>query len=729
MNATAEQIQASAAATWSEMNQAYLRLELQRLRMLFQRKLRWLRSKWQQYRAGPTPGAVISDANADWYLGGEEIEAEVRFYRENAESRALSYSIKEADAELAHLRSGLSESGGIPALEALCRTFGLQPFERDVLLLCWSMEEDPAFASLCAYVQDDVHARFPTPHLAFGLFCADGCDRETARHALLPASPLRRLRLLWLGDSSAVLPMCQRPLQIDERISAYLRGVNAVDESVAYLLRAVPAVPMADTHLRLIESLLQWVQSGGGNESWPVMWLTGPTGSGKQALAREFCARFELHLCALDPKSLPLQDAERHQLLHVIERETLLSRIAIYMDVSEVEPTDRGLMTAVRDWIERSGGLLFVGGRERWNMARSTLHIAVPKVDAAAQGILWRTSLQGVTNSVNGQVEAIVQQFDLGPQEIAQAVYAATAKARRRSAKDAAVEPDDLWQACREQVGWRLGDLAQRLEPCYRWEDIVLPEDVSRQLRELADQVAARPLVYEQWGFGARLPRGRGITALFSGPSGTGKTMAAEILAKQLNIDLYRIDLAGVVSKYIGETEKNLRNVFEAAEQTGAILLFDEADALFGKRSEVKDSHDRYANIEVNYLLQRMEDYRGLAILCTNRRSSLDRAFLRRLRFLVEFPFPDWSQRRLIWQKVFPRRTPLGTLDFEKLSRLEIPGGNIRNIALNAAFLAAGQNKDVEMEHVLHAARREYAKVDKLLTESEFGLHYREIKT
>jgi SpoVK/Ycf46/Vps4 family AAA+-type ATPase len=273
-------------------------------------------------------------------------------------------------------------------------------------------------------------------------------------------------------------------------------------------------------------------------------------------------------------------------------------------------------------------------------------------------------------------------------------------------------------------VGWRLGDLAQRLEPCYAWEDIVLPEDTRRQLREIADQVATRPQVYEAWGFGERLSRGRGISALFSGPSGTGKTMAAEILANHLRLDLYRVDLAGVVSKYIGETEKNLRSVFDAAERSGAILFFDEADSLFGRRSEVKDSHDRYANIEVNYLLQRMEDYRGLAILCTNRRSALDRAFLRRLRFLVEFPFPDWHHRLLIWQKVFPRRAPVASLDLHALAGLEIPGGNIRNIALNAAFLAAGQGTEIRMEHVLHAARREYTKIDKLPSEAEFSPFY-----
>jgi SpoVK/Ycf46/Vps4 family AAA+-type ATPase len=277
-------------------------------------------------------------------------------------------------------------------------------------------------------------------------------------------------------------------------------------------------------------------------------------------------------------------------------------------------------------------------------------------------------------------------------------------------------------------VGWKLGSLAQRLDPVYKWDDIVVSEDLMRQLREIADQVATRAEVYGRWGFGARLPRGRGISALFSGPSGTGKTMAAEILANELQLDLFRIDLAGVVSKYIGETEKNLRNVFDAAEESGAILFFDEADALFGKRTEVRDSHDRYANIEVNYLLQRMEDYRGLAVLCTNRRSALDRAFLRRLRFLVEFPFPDGEKRRLIWSKVFPAQTPVSGLDLDELARLEITGGNIRNIALNAAFLAAREQTSVQMPHLLRAARREYAKIDKLLTEAEFGSQYRAMK-
>ena len=273
--------------------------------------------------------------------------------------------------------------------------------------------------------------------------------------------------------------------------------------------------------------------------------------------------------------------------------------------------------------------------------------------------------------------------------------------------------------------GWKLEDLAQRLAPQYSWDDIVLGPEEMRQLREIAQQVGQRARVYEEWGFSSRLSRGRGISALFAGPSGTGKTMAAEILARELELDLYVVDLAGMVSKYIGETEKNLRRVFDAAEQSGAILFFDEADALFGKRSEVKDSHDRYANIEVNYLLQKMEQYQGLAILSTNRKSALDKAFSRRLRFLVDFPFPGREQREKIWRKMFPPQAPLENIDFGFLGRLEIAGGNIRNVAVNAAFLASAEGSSIQAEHIMRAVRQEYSKIDKLVTEAEFGPHYR----
>jgi SpoVK/Ycf46/Vps4 family AAA+-type ATPase len=276
-----------------------------------------------------------------------------------------------------------------------------------------------------------------------------------------------------------------------------------------------------------------------------------------------------------------------------------------------------------------------------------------------------------------------------------------------------------LWDACRKQSRPRLEGLAQRIEPSARWDDLVLPEKQKQILTQIAIHVKQRAKVYETWGFAAKGARGLGISALFSGASGTGKTMAAEVLANQLWLDLYRIDLSQVISKYIGETEKNLRRVFDAADDGAAILLFDEADALFGKRSDVKDSHDRYANIEISYLLQRMEAYRGLAILTTNRKEALDGAFLRRIRFAVEFPFPEAAQRAEIWLRIFPRQTPTEGLRIERLARLSAPGGNIHNIAMGAAFLAADAGEPVRMSHLLSAARSEFTKIERPLTDLE----------
>ena len=279
---------------------------------------------------------------------------------------------------------------------------------------------------------------------------------------------------------------------------------------------------------------------------------------------------------------------------------------------------------------------------------------------------------------------------------------------------------DRLWEGCLVHTRPRLDLLAQRLKPVAQWDDLVLPDPELRFLRAIAAQVKHRARVYDEWGFRARMNRGLGISALFAGESGTGKTMAAEVLANELRLNLYRIDLSAVVSKYIGETEKNLRRLFDAAEDGGAILFFDEADALFGKRSEVKDSHDRYANIEINYLLQRMEAFRGLAILATNMKSALDTAFMRRLRFVVSFPFPGPAERRLIWEKAFPRQTPLDRLDFDRLARLNLTGGAIHSAALNAAFLAAAADTPVTMALALEAARDEYVKLERPINEADF---------
>ncbi|MGH8082528.1 MAG: ATP-binding protein, partial [Lysobacter sp.] len=290
----------------------------------------------------------------------------------------------------------------------------------------------------------------------------------------------------------------------------------------------------------------------------------------------------------------------------------------------------------------------------------------------------------------------------------------------RDTAREARARGIDAWDACRDQSLARLESLAQRLQPKAHWQDLVLADESLGLLRQIAAQVHQRHRVYQQWGYAGRLNRGMGINALFTGESGTGKTMAAEVIANELRLHLFRIDLSSVVSKYIGETEKNLRRLFDAAERGGAILFFDEADALFGKRSEVKDSHDRYANIEINYLLQRMEAFSGLAILATNMKASMDAAFMRRLRFVVNFQFPGPEERKRMWRNAFPAEVPLEDLDYDWLARFNLSGGNIHGVALNAAFSAAADDGAVDMPRLLGMVRTELRKLGKPLNEAEF---------
>lgn len=699
--------------SWTDANRECLALELHRIRLLMKRRACWLRQGWSQDALSAHRGMVISDARADQLFAVVDDTAEREFHRDNPESRAIGQELAALERELAHRRRNL-ESGGVSALAALQDLFGLNDFERDLLLLCFAVSDDPGFATLCAYLQDDSASAPPTPHMALDVLCASAAERADAWTSLGPGTPLRHFHLLRMsGQETGGM---RRLLSIDDRVADFIRGVNRMDGRVTPLLRPAARPAICGAQEEIVSALVRWSKTSAA-QPWPLVNLTGAPGSGRRAVAAEFSARVGLELFAVDPRSIPPSDIERQEFVQLLQREAALSRLAYYLDLSDLDTGDRGLASAVRDCLERFRGVLFVAGRERWRLARATYHVEVPRPTAIEQQALWAGALKAAGVSAEGRADGIVQQFDFGPEAIPQVVRAAVARS------------GDLWAACRDHAGAQMGPLAERLAPGYGWDDIVLPDDVMQQVRELAGQVAARSQVYERWGFGRHLAQGRGIAALFCGPSGTGKTMTAEILARHLALDLYRIDLAGVVSKYIGETEKNLRSIFDAAEQSGAILFFDEADALFGKRTEVRDSHDRYANIEVNYLLQRMEDYRGLAILCTNRRSALDRAFLRRLRFLIEFPFPDADHRRQIWQKMIPPSAPVGALDFNALARLEVPGGNIRNIAINAAFLAASAGEPISDAHVLQAARREYAKIDKLLTPAEFGSHYRKAQT
>jgi hypothetical protein len=600
-----------------------------------------------------------------------------------------------------------------PALRTLCTLFRLSAFEEQLLLLCAAVELDSRFAALCAQAQGDPQRPFPTFSLALALL------PEAHWSALLPNAPLRRWRLIEVGAGGV---LTGSPLRISERVLHYLAGLQALDERLAGMLTLVrPAELLVPSHQAIADEIGTIWSRRVGKGRLPLMQLGGADDAGKRAIAAAACATLGLQLHALPAGILPLNADECEAFARLWEREAALSNSALLIDCDHLDHADGVRHAMLMRLIERLDGVLLASVRERMQPPdRPTVAFEVRTPATGEQRALWQTALgrSGATH-LNGQIDLLAAQFQLSAQAIQDAAAEARTHLESGTLADLQQITAGLWEASRAQARPRLDDLAQRIDAMAGWNDLVIPVAQQQVLRDIAAHVRQRARVYENWGFAGKSSRGLGISALFAGASGTGKTMAAEVLAGELQLDLYRIDLSAVVSKYIGETEKNLRRIFDAAESGGAILLFDEADALFGKRSEVKDSHDRYANIEVSYLLQRMEAYRGLAILTTNMKQALDTAFLRRIRFVVQFPFPDAAQRAEIWRRIFPEATPTADLDVEKLARLNVAGGNIRNIALNAAFLAADSNEPVRMEHLLRAARAEYAKLEKTLTETE----------
>jgi len=611
------------------------------------------------------------------------------------------------------LARALQEAAGAmpasPALDTLSETFRLTPFERDLLLLCAGMELDSTLGMLCAAAQGEPRRAYPTFDLALAAL------PDAHWSALTPAAPLRYWRLVEVGPGDT---LTTSPLRVDERILHYLAGISYLDQRLQDLVEPLDVpVELPPLHSALVQKISGLWSRMEGVPAEPVIQLCGEEGTAKQAIAAAASAASGLQPYAIRATDIPAVADEREALARLWEREAALSGGALLVDCQDRETSES--LRPVLSLVERLRGMLLVITREPLRFRkRPLIRLDVNKPGASEQRSLWQHALGPLASEMNGQIEVLTAQFSLD----AQGIRAASVEVLEGLSQGREEAPGTaLWEACRIQSRPRLDDLAQRIEPAATWAELVLPEPQLQLLRDVATHVRQRVRVYEAWGFATKGARGLGISALFAGASGTGKTMAAEVLAGELRLDLYRIDLSQVVSKYIGETEKNLRRVFDAAEEGGAILLFDEADALFGKRSEVKDSHDRYANIEVSYLLQRMEAYRGLAVLTTNMKNALDQAFLRRIRFVVQFPFPDAAQRAEIWRRIFPADTPTHDLKVDKLARLNVAGGNIRNIALNAAFLAADAGEPVGMTHLLRAARGEYSKLEKPLTETEIG--------
>jgi SpoVK/Ycf46/Vps4 family AAA+-type ATPase len=517
-------------------------------------------------------------------------------------------------------------------------------------------------------------------------------------------------------------------VRIDDRIANFLLESDRQDARLEPFVKGVKANRELSSLILpedLRTRLTQLARYQG--ESDVVVYLQGPYGSGKQAIAEVICNELRIPLLAVDVKQMASStEADWRTLVTIAIREAKLQSAALYwsgFDCLLGEAKEAWRAALVRE-LDAHRGFSFLGGDSDWQPADELsrpifIRVELPRPTYAERIRLWETWLGD-----GGELDfpALATKFRFTPGQIRDGATTARNLACQRDPIEAKVQPAEVYEACRLQCNRKLGDLARKIKPQHAWNDIILPSDRVRQLREICNSVKYRSVVYDQWGFDRKLSLGKGLSILFSGPPGTGKTMAAEIIAGELSLDLYKIDLSSMVSKYIGETEKNLARVFHEAETSNAILFFDEADALFGKRSEVRDSHDRYANIEVGYLLQRMEEYEGVVILATNFRRNMDEAFVRRLRYTVDFPFPDEGDRRRIWETIWPKETPRKPdVDLDHISRrFEVAGGNIRNIALGAAFLAADNGGAVNMQHLLHATRREYQKMGKVAKQGEF---------
>jgi ATP-dependent 26S proteasome regulatory subunit len=618
-------------------------------------------------------------------------------------------------------------------LDKLERLFGLTLFDVSCLMICVAVELDLRYEKLYAYLQDDVTKKHPSVDLVLNLLCHSFEEKLRNRLRFAADAPLIARRLLLIGDdpSQPSGTLLGKWLRVDDRIVSYLLGSDEIDSRLHACAsgirsqKSLEELVLTDEMKQKLTSLASEIAAKGRF----LLYMQGSYGCGRKATAETLCCRLQLGLLIVDLDSVLYSQAMPvNELFELVLREAFLQSDALYLEgFDSLLADDKAeIRKAVLRQLCSHQGVVFLAGESTWEPRNEIGGLPFVRIEFSRPDYQDRTKLWRQTLEANGQpsldVSALANRFRFSGGQVKHAINTARHLARWRHADRAEIDLSDLNEACRLHSSRKLSALGRKIKPHHSWGDLVLPEDRSRQLREISNSIKYRSLVLEDWGFDRKLSLGKGLNILFAGPSGTGKTMAAEIMAGELELDLYKIDLSTVVSKYIGETEKNLARIFAEAECSNAILFFDEADALFGKRSEVRDSHDRYANIEINYLLQKMEEHEGVVILATNFRRNMDDAFIRRMHFTVEFPLPSEADRQLIWKQIWPKDTPQASdLDFEFMARrFEIPGANIRNIAMAAAFLAASDGGVVNMRHLLHGTRREYQKMGKVVMQGEF---------
>ena len=615
------------------------------------------------------------------------------------------------------------------------KRFRLCDFERDVLLLGLMSEVDLKYEKIFGYIHDDITKKRPSVELALKLFCSTLREKIKARCFFMPKAALLSNRLMRIIEDSnhPQQALISKTFKVEEGVVNYLLESDGLTQFPAGVIGfqvprwEIKSLPIPDT---LRRAITEWAKNPKLTLE-PIFYFQGPYGVGKQITAEALFREKNLKTLIIDGSICAKKERQDlDQLVMWAIRETKIQRAGLLLrEVDEFLDGER------EQELRRIVGMMYdqripvvLTGCKSWEFVDCAKSPVFLRYDFPRPGFrerlgYWRQTL---SNAGCGEglydLEDVANRFRLTYGQIEEGRIIAQNIARRRRSESTPIVTGEIYEACRMNSNRKLYSLAQHIKPRYSWEDIVLSPDRLRQLEEIVHFVKYRGTVYDLWGFDRKLSLGKGLNTLFAGPSGTGKTMAAEVIAHELELDLYKIDLSKIVSKYIGETEKNLARIFEEAATSNAILFFDEADALFGKRSEVKDSHDRYANIEVGYLLQKMEEYEGIVILATNFRKNLDEAFVRRMHMTIDFQYPGHKERQEIWEKVWPVSTPLNQdIDLEFMAtRFQLSGGNIKNVAIGAAFLAMEDGREIAMRHLLHATRREFQKMGKVLSEEEF---------
>ena len=699
-----------------------------------------------------------------------EQETEIR---EISNESIMFISHQEVDALLAGTLAGSSSSAEVTAVEAEITTlqadiannvtlslnasvslglhnlsllFGLSPFEMQILVICLAPELHRKYDKLYIYLQDDITRRKPSIDLVLDLYSSSEAEKWQNRKYFSADSPLFRHGILEIKDdphspSGSSDLACF--LQLDGRILDFILGYERIDSRLSQTGAAllIPPPAAVDENLLIepeikdpvIEITKEYAQALTEGKQKPVIHLYGPRGVGKRQLALEICRQLNVPMLYIDPSPMIATGNISEILPRLAFREGVLLGGVVFIDKCDQlwtgEPAARSLSGTMSRLLEEYAPLTILAGEKVWtsgdlflNAVVHSTRLPVPPVNLRQTA--WENHLPGYVDGDPVVLAAqLAAQFRLTPGQTQDAVqFAYYQYVAGSGSTQTTLTLENLTAACRLQSNQKLTELAVKTQSAYTWDDLVLEAEKKNTLQDICSQVEFSSQVFEQWGFGEKLSHGKGLSVLFSGLPGTGKTMAAGVIAKELELDMYKIDLSRVVSKFIGETEKNLGRIFDEAESSNAILFFDEADALFGKRTEITDSHDRYANIETGFLLQKMEDYEGIVILSTNLRDNMDEAFMRRIRFIIDFPFPEQDSRKQIWQTHFPAAAPLeGTIDYDFLAdKVQVSGGNIKNIVLNAAFLAAKNGTGISMEHILNSVRYEFEKIGKLYDESQF---------